>query len=95
MPTFRPMNLETNAAELARLYNYTVPEPITPETAHVWWTMREGEIRSTILAINESGETIGYWDVDRETWMKPGHFFLKVIVTLDHRCRGLGSQMYD
>ena len=53
-----------------------------------------GEIRSTILTLNELGETIGYWDVDRETWMKPGHFFLKVIVTLDQRCQGLGSQMY-
>ena len=39
MPTFRPMNVETDAAELARL-NYTVPEPITPETAHVWSTLR-------------------------------------------------------
>lgn len=94
MPTFRPMNIQTDAAELARLYNYTVPEPITSETAHAWWTLREGEIRSTILALNESGEAIGYWDVDRETWMKPGHFFLKVIVTPDQRCQGLGTQMY-
>ena len=94
MPTFRSMNIQTDAAELARLYNCTVPEPITSETAHAWWTLREGEIRSTMLAMDESGETIGYWDVDRETWMKPGHFFLKVIVTPDHRCRGLGSQMY-
>ena len=94
MPTFRPMNIQTDAAELVRLYNYTVPEPITSETAHAWWTLREGEIRSTILALNESGEAIGYWDVDRETWMKPGHFFLKVIVTPDQRCQGLGTQMY-
>jgi len=94
MPTFRPMNLETDAAELARLYNYTVPEPITSETALNWWTLREGEIRSTILALNEAGQVTGYWDVDRETWMKPGHFFLKVIVAPDRRCRGLGAQMY-
>jgi GNAT superfamily N-acetyltransferase len=94
MPTFRPIYIETDAAELARLYNYTVPEPITSETAHAWWTLREGEIRSTFLAMNESGDAIGYWDVDRETWMRPGHFFLKVIVAPDQRCRGLGNQMY-
>jgi GNAT superfamily N-acetyltransferase len=94
MPTFRPINIQTDAAELARLYNYTVPEPITPETANDWWTVREGEIRSVILALNESEEAIGYWDVDRETWMKPGRFFLKVTVAPGQRCRGLGTQMY-
>jgi hypothetical protein len=30
MVTFRPMNLETDAANMARLYSYTSPEPITP-----------------------------------------------------------------
>ncbi len=94
MTHFRPMNIETDAAELARLYNYTVPQPITSETALDWWTLREGEIRSAILAMNESGGAIGYWDVDRETWMKPGHFFIKVIVAPDQRCRGLGAQMF-
>ena len=95
MTSFRPMNIETDAAELARLYSTTVAEPITPETACEWWTLREGEIRVTMLALDESLCAIGYWDVDRETWMKPGCFFVKVIVAPEARGQGLGTQMYE
>jgi GNAT superfamily N-acetyltransferase len=94
MTTFRPMNIETDAAEMARLYSYTVAEPITPDTAIDWWTLREGQIRVTTLALDENDQAIGYWDVERETWMKPGHFFIKVIVVPEARGHGLGAQMY-
>jgi len=94
MTTFRPMDIATDAAEMARLYSYTTAEPITPETARDWWTQREGEIRVTMLALDESRRTIGYWDVERETWMKPGHFFIKVIVAPEARGHGLGAEMY-
>ena len=95
MTSFRPMNIETDAAEMARLYSATVAEPITQETACDWWTLREGEIRVTMLALDENQRAIGYWDVDRETWMKPGRFFIKVIVAPAARGRGLGTQMYE
>ena len=95
MIIFRPMNISTDAAEMARLYSYTVVEPITSETACDWWTLREGEIRLTTLALDEHRQAIGYWDVDRETWMKPGRFFMKVLVAPGSRSRGLGSQMYE
>lgn len=95
MATFRPMNMSTDAAEMARLYSYTVAEPITAETIRDWWTLREGEIRITMLAINENCRAVGYWDVDRETWMKPGHLYIKVIVAPENRGHGLGTKMYD
>lgn len=95
MTKFRPMNLITDAAEMARLYSYTVREPITAETARDWWTVRAGEIRITTLAFDKQDRAIGYWDVDRETWMKPGHFYINVIVQPDARGRGLGAQMYN
>ena len=94
MATFRPMNIETDAADMARLYSTIVPDPITAETAREWWTRHEGEIRFTMLAEDENKKIIGYWDVDRETWMKPGHFFVKIIVDPGQRCKGLGTQMY-
>lgn len=93
--TFRPMNIASDAADMARLYSPTVAEPITPQTARDWWTLREGEIRVTTLALDENGQAIGYWDVDREMWMKPGHFYIKVIVAPQMRGHGLGSQMYE
>ena len=71
--TFRPLNLETDAADMARINNCTVPEPITEATAREWWTLRQDEFRATMLAFDEHGTAIGYWDVNHETWMKPGH----------------------
>jgi GNAT superfamily N-acetyltransferase len=95
MNTFRPINLESDAADIARLYNFTANEALTAESVIDWWTPREGEIRMTMLALNENGVATGYWDVDRETWMKPGTFFIKVIVAPEERRRGLGRQMYE
>jgi len=88
------MKLGTDAADLARLYSYTVVEPITEATVRDWWTLRKDEIRVTTLALDEHGKAIGYWDVDRETWMKPGHFWFKIIVAPEARKKGLGTQMY-
>jgi GNAT superfamily N-acetyltransferase len=95
MITFRPMNIETDTAEMARLYSYTVAEPITEATARDWWTLRRDEIRVTTLAFDEKDQAMGYWDVERESWMTSGHFWIKVIVAPHARKRGLGAQMYD
>lgn len=94
MTTFRPINIQTDAADLARLYSYTVADPISAETAREWWMLREGELRVTTLALDQNGHAIGYWDVDRETWMRPGHFFMRVILAPQARGRGLGAEMY-
>jgi GNAT superfamily N-acetyltransferase len=94
MVTFRPMSIATDAADMARLYSYTVAEPITAETAREWWELQEGEIRVIMLAIDEDRQPIGYWDIDHETWMKPGHFYIQVIVAPPMRGQGLGKQMY-
>jgi hypothetical protein len=80
MTLFRPLDLETDAAELARLHNYTLPEPVTAETVREWWEPRKDEIRATTLALNKQGRPIGFWDIDRETWMRPGHWWLKAIL---------------
>ena len=95
MYTFRPLNLATDAADMARIYSYTLPEPITEATAREWWTPREGEFRVTTLALNEQGNAIGYWDIDHETWMKPGTFWSKIVLAPEYRGKGLGSQMYE
>ena len=93
MITFRPMNLETDAADMARIYSHTTVEPITEKTARDWWSPRKDEFRVTMLAL-EDNKAIGYWDLERETWMKPGRFFIKVIVTPEFRNRKFGAQMY-
>jgi GNAT superfamily N-acetyltransferase len=95
MFTFRALNLETDAADMARIYSYTVREPITEATAREWWTPREGEFRVTTLAFDRNNTAVGYWDVDHEAWMPPGRFWFKVIVVPEVRGQGFGSQMYE
>ena len=95
MFTFRPLTIETDAADMARIYSYTLPEPISEATAREWWTLREGEFRVTTLALDENKKAIGYWDVDHETWMKPGTFWTKIVLVPEHRGKGLGSKMFD
>jgi len=94
MATFRPINILTDAADLARLYSYTSAEGMTPGEAREWWTLSEGEIRVSMLALDENCRAIGYWDVDYESWRPVGHFYLKVIVAPEERGRGLGARMY-
>jgi len=94
MTTFRPINLETDAADIARLYNSTVNETLSLEGLLDWWTPRTGEIRITMLAQDKTGAAIGYWDIDHETWMTPGTFKMKVVVAPEARGHGLGAQMY-
>ncbi len=67
MITFRPMNLEADAADMACIYSTTTTEPISEQTARDWWTLREGQIRFTVLALDENDHAVGYWDVERET----------------------------
>lgn len=94
MTTFRPINLDTDAADIARLYNSTVNETLSIEGILDWWTPRAGEIRITILAQDKTGAAIGYWDIDHEAWMTAGTFKMKVVVAPEMRGHGLGTQMY-
>jgi len=89
------MNFKTDAADIARLYSYTSAEPMTAESACEWWTWSEREFRVTTLALNENRQAIGYWDMDREPWRDPRHFYIKVIVAPEERGHGLGAQMYE
>jgi GNAT superfamily N-acetyltransferase len=89
------MNLETDAADMARIYSHTTSEPITEAIARDWWTPREGEFRSVTLALDENQKPIGYADVEHEAWMPQGNFWFKIILVPEARGRGLGSQMYE
>lgn len=95
MFTFRPLNLDTDAADMARIHNFATLEPVTAQTIVDYWTLRKDEFRVTTLASDQNGTVVGYWDVDHEAWMPAGRFWLKVVVVPETRHHGLGSQMFD
>ena len=80
---------------MARIHSLTTTEPITEQTIRDRWTLRKDEVRVTMLVFDQNSNAVGYWDVDREAWMQPGRFWLKVVVTPEVRCQGLGSQMFE
>ena len=94
MITFRPVEIETDAPALARIYNCTVTEPVSAETIRDMWVLRPGEVNISTLAVDENGNALGYWYVDRETHMRPGHWLMGVVVAPEARGQGLGGQMY-
>ena len=93
--TFRPLNLRTDSADMARLHNFAVLEPATAQTILDHWTPRTGEFRLTVLAFDRDDTAAGYWDVEREAWMPPGRYWLKVVVAPEFRRQGLGSRMFE
>lgn len=93
--TFRPLNLETDAADMARIHTFAALEPVTAQSIRDYWTLRKDEFRITTLAFSQNESAVGYWDVDHEAWMPPGRFWLKVVVAPESRHQGLGAQMYE
>jgi GNAT superfamily N-acetyltransferase len=94
MLIFRPVNLSTDLPVMARLFSTTRPEPVTVEQIRDWWQPRKDEIRLTIMALNGQGQIIGLSDVQRDTWMRPGHFWLNVIVAPKWQNQGIGAQLF-
>lgn len=95
MFTFRPLNLDTDAADMARIHNVATIEPVTAQTIIDYWTLRKDEFRVTMLAFDGNGTAAGYRDVEREAWMPPGRFWFKVVVAPAFRHRRLGAQMFE
>ena len=91
MITFRPVEIETDAPALARIYNCTVTEPVSPETIRDMWVLRPGEVNISTLAVDENGNALGYWYVDRETHMRPGHWLMGVVVAPEARGSGVAD----
>jgi GNAT superfamily N-acetyltransferase len=94
MVNFRPVNLATDLPAMAQLYNTIRPEPVTVEQIRDWWQPRKDEIRLTTMAINDQGQIVGLSDVDRESWLRPGHFWLNVLVAPEWRNKGTGTQLF-
>ena len=94
MLTYRPIDLINDAEPFARLYSTTVPEPISVENVRDWWAPHKGEKRVHTLVLDEQGGLIGSLQLDRETWMRPRHWFVKVIVSPARQRQGLGAQLY-
>lgn len=90
----RPLDPETDLPDLARLYGFIRPEPVSLDQVRDWWQPKTDEIRQTRLAVDQAGRVFGLSDVQREPWMRPAHFWLQVIVAPEQRRRGIGTTLF-
>jgi len=92
----RPVNAETDFPRIAELTNMVGREPITAEMLHERMrNMPPGRVGRRMVAVGEDGRIAGFHGVLRDSWMRPGHFWMRVIVDRSLRHQGIGSLLYD
>lgn len=96
MLTFRPLNLETDAARYAELRGIISPKPVTIQQIREWEDHfpRDG-IRQRVVAVDARGAIIGYNNIGRVPFMLPNSFWIEVVVASEYRRRGIGARLYD
>ena len=96
MVTFRPLNLETDAARYAELRGIISPKPITVQQIREWEEHfpRDG-IRQRVVALDENGVVVGYNNAAHVPYMLPNSFWIEVVVAPNCRRQGIGARLYD
>jgi len=87
---------EADFVRVAELISATQPEPVT-ESNVLEWERRvlAGQIRRRMVAVDGTGQIVGYSVVLHTHSMGEGRFYLWVTVDLAWRQRGIGTQLYD
>lgn len=94
--TIRPVDPKTDFPALAELLNKVWLQPTTPERLQAWQAAKlDGEIRRRTVAVDSTGQMVGYNLVYRRQSDQVGRFSLDVVVDPNHRTQGIGTKMYE
>jgi GNAT superfamily N-acetyltransferase len=92
----RLANPGTEYDRVADLINTFERQVITADMLREWDSRSgEGSIHRRSVAVDESGQIVGYSLVGHDTWDKPGFFVLWVVVDPRQHGQGIGSLLYD
>ncbi len=90
---FRPLNAVTDFPGLAALQSSIYPDPVTAESLQHRADHAPEGIRSQTVVIDSSDQLVGWGDVGRWAYMRPGLFWINILVAPDCRGQGIGSQL--
>jgi GNAT superfamily N-acetyltransferase len=92
----QPLNPQTDFPRIAELRNTADPVPVNARLLQEWERQNpQGQIRHRMVAMEESGQIIGYNDAGRDPWMQAGLFDLHLLVDPAWRNQGIGALLYQ
>jgi GNAT superfamily N-acetyltransferase len=91
----RPIVLPDDLEAMARMYNLTSLEPVSPQQIGEWWRKSEGEIRHTELAVAGDGFALAMLDLGRDAWMAAGFYVMNLVVDPAWRRQGIGALLLE
>lgn len=92
----RPIDPAVDLPRLAELTNTVSLEPVkVRDLLEEIEKAPAEETRRLMAAVDEDGRIAGFSDAVREPWMKPGEFYLSIVVDPGARRGGIGTVLYD
>jgi len=81
---------------IAELMNMVDREPVNADTLREWLRSAPADrIYRRVAALDEEGQMVGFYTVLRNTWMRPGHFWMRIIVDIADRHLGIGIRLLN
>ncbi|HEU0000246.1 MAG TPA: GNAT family N-acetyltransferase [Ktedonobacteraceae bacterium] len=92
----RPVNDLDHLPRIAELMNMVDREPVNVDKLREWLRNAAADrIYRRVAALDDKGQMVGFHTVLRNSWMRPGHFWTRVIVDIAHRHLGIGTLLLE
>jgi GNAT superfamily N-acetyltransferase len=92
----RPLDSDTDLPRYAELYSLVDSVPVTADLIRERDSRRlEGQVHRRMLAVSDDDQLVGFNEVIRIPWQKPGRFWMLAVVDPAWKQQGIGSHLYD
>ncbi len=92
----RPADELNDLPRIAELMNMVDHEPVSVDILRERLRYAAADrIYRRVAALDDEGRMVGFHTVLRNTWMRPGHIWMRVIVDIAHRHLGVGTLLFD
>lgn len=94
--TIRTANPDTDYDRVAEIINTFDRQPITAREIREWDALTQPEgTRRRLVATAPDGQIVAYCGIVHDTWTPDGMFLIGLVVDLQMRGQGIGTQLYN